>query len=116
MAATVEFVAGETTTIQYTPEAAVTGGDVVVVDGNVFMAKEDIAASALGALHIGGRWRFPKTAGTSTAIAQGNLVYWDAENAVATETAGSNKKIGICSKAAADADATVECLSIPQAV
>ena len=111
-----KFISGDTETIDYTPVSAVTGGDVVVVDGNIFMATEDIAAAAKGALHIGGIWEFPKTAGTGTAIAQGNKIYWDADNNVATETAGSSKLIGICAEAAADAATTVRVLSIPQAV
>lgn len=117
MAALVEFVKGTTQAIDYTPSSAMTGGDVVVVGNSVFMAKEDVAASALGALHIGGVWDFPKTTGTSESIVRGTTLYWDTVSSVATATAGSLKKIGICANdsAAADADTTVRVLSIPQA-
>jgi predicted RecA/RadA family phage recombinase len=93
--------------IDYTPSSAVTAGDVVVQGELVGVAKVDIAASVLGALAVAGVFDFPKTTGTSTAITAGANCYWDATNKVATTTSTSNKLIGKCVRAAADADATV---------
>ncbi len=111
-----KHLSGAYESVPYTPGSALTAGDVVVVGNNVFFALSDVAASVLGALHIGGVWRLPKSTGTSSGIAQGTLVYWDATYHVVTTTAGSNKKIGITAKASGDSDATQDVLSIPQAV
>ena len=94
--------------IDYTPVAAVTGGDVVVLGSIVAVAKRDIAASALGAVAIKGVFRFPKGTGSADALAVGTKVYWDATNEVVTSTAGSNKCAGYTVLAAADADETVD--------
>ena len=94
--------------MDYTPGAAVSAGDVVVVGDLVGVATRDIAANALGALNINEVFRFPKTAGTGEAIAQGKIVYWDATNEVATETASTHKVIGKTIAAAGDDDATVD--------
>jgi len=93
--------------VDYTPSSAVTAGDVVVQGELVGVAKVDIAANALGAMAVAGVFDFPKTTGTSTAITAGANCYWDATNKVATTTSTSNKLIGKCVRAAADADATV---------
>ena len=47
--------------IDYTPAAAVTGGDVVVLNGIVGVAVTDIAANELGSLAIEGIFQVPKT-------------------------------------------------------
>jgi len=93
--------------IDYTPSSAVAVGDVVVQGDLVGVAKTPIAANALGSLAVSGVFDFAKATGTSTAIAAGTKVYWDATNKVATATATSNKYIGKVVKAAVDADATV---------
>lgn len=99
--------------MDYTPGAAVSAGDVVVVGDLVGVATRDIAANALGALNINEVFRFPKTAGTGEAIAQGKIVYWDATNEVMTETSTSNQKAGITVAAAAADDETVDVLLCP---
>ena len=109
------FVDGETTAIDYTPDADVTGGDVVVIGNTVFFAKLDIDADDLGALHVGGVWDVPKSTGTGETWTAGDTVYWDAENEVATASATGNEKIGICVLDAAADDEYVRVLSIPQA-
>jgi predicted RecA/RadA family phage recombinase len=94
---------------QYTPGSSVSAGDVVVQGDMVGVATLDIAANALGDLAISGCvFSFPKTAGTGEAIAAGALCYWDAGSSVATTTAGSNKKIGLCTLAAGASATTVE--------
>jgi len=74
--------------IDYTPETAVSAGDVVVQNALVGVAKLDIAAGALGALHVSGVFDFPKAAGANTAIAAGAKVYWDAESGIAVDADG----------------------------
>ncbi|NLX60656.1 MAG: DUF2190 family protein [Phycisphaerae bacterium] len=95
--------------IDYTPSAAVTAGDVVVQADLIGVAKLDIAANALGALAVTGVFDFPKATGAGSGIAVGAKVYWKADPgaAQADDEAGANKLIGKTIKAAADADATV---------
>jgi len=95
--------------IDYTPGSAVADGDVVVQGDLVGVAKLNIAANALGALAVKGVFDFPKATGASTAIAVGAICYWDvsATQAVDDDDSGTNKLLGKCVKAAADADATV---------
>ena len=95
--------------IDYTPSSDVSAGDVVVQGDLVAVAKLDIAADTLGALHATGAFDFPKTAGVGEAISAGAKVYWDVADAVAKtdDEAGANKYIGKVVKAATDDDTTV---------
>ena len=93
--------------IDYTPGADVTAGDVVVQGELVGVAKVDIPANTLGALAVTGVFDFPKATGAGTAISAGANCYWDAGAQQATTTATGNKLIGKCVRAAADADGTV---------
>ena len=93
--------------IDYTPSADVAAGDVVAQGDLVGVARTPIVANTPGSLAAAGVFDFPKATGTSTAIAAGTKVYWDATNKVATATVGSNKFLGKTVKAAADGDTTV---------
>jgi predicted RecA/RadA family phage recombinase len=95
--------------IDYTPDADVASGAVVVQGDLVGVAKLDIKANALGALAVDGVFDFPKATGESTAIAAGTKVYWDEADgeAKADDETGANKLIGKTIKAATDDDATV---------
>ena len=100
--------------VDYTPSAAITAGDVVVQADLVGVAKLDIAANALGALAVTGVFDFPKATGVGSGIAVGKKVHWKADPGVATTDTddGGDPKveypyIGKVVKAAADADATV---------
>ena len=92
--------------IDYTPLADVAAGDVIVLGNLVGVAKLDIKANVLGALHICGIFEFDKD--NATAIAEGVDVYWDATAKQATEDAagGVNKHLGKSVIAAADTDTT----------
>ena len=104
--ATVNFVqTGDS--IDYTPEAAVAAGEVVVQNDLVGVTKLPIAASELGALAVSGVFDFPKDTGSASAIAAGKKVYWDEDEEIATETAEGNTYLGKTIKAAADDDETV---------
>lgn len=72
--------------IDYTPVAAVSAGDVVVINGVVYVAPLDIAAGALGALNVRSALKVPKKTG---AIAAGDAVYWDTAGSPNTGTASS---------------------------
>jgi predicted RecA/RadA family phage recombinase len=104
--ATAQFI-HDGDSIDYTPVAAVSAGDVVVQGELVCVAKLDIAAGTLGALATKGVFDVPKDTGSGTAFAAGVKVYWDATNEVATETVGSNKYMGKVVEAASDDDETV---------
>ncbi len=91
----------------YTPGSAVAAGDVVVIGEIVAVAPRVIEASVLGSVTIEGVMTFPKATLSTSAIAQGVKVYWDASGEVITTTASTNKVAGVAHEAAAAADATV---------
>lgn len=92
--------------IDYTPGSNVTAGDVIVQGELVGVAKQDIAAGQLGALAIEGVFEFPKPTGAGTDAAVGTMMYWDAADGNAQETAdtGTNKLIGKLVKACTTTD------------
>jgi len=96
-------------TIDYTPSADVSTGDVVVQQELVGIAKLDIPADTLGALAVAGVFDFPKATGAGTAIPAGVNVYWDVADGEAKEDieAGINRLIGKTVAAAGDDDETV---------
>lgn len=94
-------------TIDYIPSADVAAGDVVIQGTLVGVAKVPIASGLLGALAVDGVFDFAKVTGSSTAIAVGTKVYWNATTKIATATATSNTLIGKTVQAAADADPLV---------
>jgi len=95
--------------IDYTPGSDVSAGDVVVQGDLVGVATHDIDANAKGSLAVEGVFDFPKDTGSASAISAGTKLYWDANNEVATDTAGSNKYLG---KAVADAAASDETVRV----
>jgi len=94
-------------TIDYTPGADVTAGDVIVQGDLVGIAKLDIKANSLGALAVDGVFDVPKAAGS--AINVGTKVYWDATNKLGTTSdgGGANKLLGKAILTAASAATTV---------
>ena len=106
--ATVQFV-HDGKSIDYTPSADVTAGDVVVQGDLVGVAKLDIASGALGALAVSGVFDFPKVTGAGTGIAAGVKVYWDVADSEAKtdDESGANKLIGKTVAVAGDDDAAV---------
>ena len=82
--------------IDYTPEAAVTAGQVVVRNDLLGVAKRPIPANQLGALAVVGVFDFPKATGTGTAIQAGESVFWDEAEEVAKldDESGANGLIG----------------------
>ena len=95
--------------IDYTPGADVSAGDVVVQQELIGIAKLDIASGALGALAVTGVFDVPKTAGVGEAIAAGAKVYWDVADGIAKtdDEAGANNYLGKTVAAAEDDAATV---------
>jgi predicted RecA/RadA family phage recombinase len=87
---------------------AVTRGNIVVVNTNLFGVAEDNAASAANVvLAHRGVYSFTKTSGASTSAAVGGYAYWDNTNSKATISATSNTKIGVFVAAATNNDTTV---------
>ena len=93
--------------VDYIPSQDVAAGSIVVQADLVGIAQRAIPANTLGALAVEGIFDFPKATGTSSGIAAGTKVYWDATNSVVTATASTNKYLGKTTRAAADGDATV---------
>jgi len=106
--ATATFV-HEGKSVDYTPGAAASAGDVVVQGDLIGVVATEIAANTLGSLTVAGVFDFPKASGVSTAISAGTKVYWDEAESVAKadDETGANKYIGKVVKAAGDNDATV---------
>lgn len=93
--------------IDYTPGSLVSAGDVIVQEDLIGIATAPIAANALGALAVTGVFDIAKASGSSAIIAAGSKIYWDADEEVATTTAGDNKYLGKAIKTAGSDDATV---------
>lgn len=72
--------------IDYTPASAVTGGDVVVLNGIVGVAITDIAADDQGSLAVEGIFKLPKT---TAAIVRGLPVHWNPTGDPDSGTAGT---------------------------
>lgn len=89
--------------IDYTPDAAVSAGDVVVLTDKIGIAIKDIAASAKGALAVEGVFRVAKE---NVAFAAGADVYWDETNELAIASGGVY--MGWAVAAAATDDDTVD--------
>lgn len=94
--------------IDYTPDADVSSGDVIVLEDLVGIATADIDADELGTLDVEGVFTMAKGTGSGTAIVAGELVYWDDdEDEVTTESSG-NVLLGKAIEAAASTVATVK--------
>ena len=89
--------------IDYTPGADVTGGDLIVFPGMVAVASTDISAGETGACETEGVFALPKDA---TALAQGQAVYAKTDGTV-TATESGNVPAGKCWADAAGNAATV---------
>lgn len=100
-------------TIDYTPVAAVTAGDVIVVGTIPAVAPCNIAAGVPGVLKVGGKWKVPKDTSTFT---QGDSVHWDTDGSpvtgtalsgAATSTTSGNNLMGMAAADAATGDSYV---------
>ena len=98
--------------LDYTPDADVTAGEVVVVGGRALVAIDDIKSGRLGALATREVYKFARAATSGADIAAGTAMYWDAGEEEPTTNAetGSNKKIGYAfgDLAAADTEWLIE--------
>lgn len=100
--------------IDHTPVAAVDAGEVIVAGNDLRIARLDMAAGIKGALHVdGGVYSIQHGA---DIIADGALVYWDADGdpvggtagtGCATGTAAGNLPIGLAVGAVIATDARV---------
>jgi len=82
----VTYVRGGYLSVNHTPSADVAAGDVIVIGDKPYVAHQDIAADALGAVAAGGGTYNGPAAGN---YAPGDAVYWNAStskfvNAAAT--------------------------------
>ena len=97
--------------VDYTPDADVSAGDVVVQGEFLGIAKLDIETGKLGALATSGVFDVAREA--ATAFTKWKKVYWDADGdpeggeagtgaAVDTAASGANEPMGFAIEAAAD--------------
>lgn len=102
--------------IDYTPGAAVTAGDVVVLHNRVYVALGDIPISTLGSIQSRGVFRMPKDA---SVFAFGDPIYWlaagsplspgVASSGCATSTPTGATLAGYAVAAQLTGDLTVDC-------
>lgn len=98
-------------TINYTPSAAVSEGDIVIVGPYIGVATRPIAASAQGALMLEGEFRIDKDGTTGPVFAVGDLVDWDPVNELAVhpgDYAAGTYPLGVCVAAAGTDQAYVD--------
>jgi predicted RecA/RadA family phage recombinase len=100
-----------TRTLTYTHNAALSSGDVIVVNGAVLVAVNDTDANAENVFVYEGKVALPKTA--ALAIDALDAVYWDAAAGECNKTAAGNTACGFCQEAAAGADSTVTIMLLP---
>lgn len=109
MAQTPALTYSDDCAIDYTPAAAVTGGDVVVLNGIVGVAIADIAANDKGSLAVEGIFKLPKT---TAAVVRGLPIHWDPtgspDNGTASSGAANQLGVGtyagVCVEASASGD------------
>jgi predicted RecA/RadA family phage recombinase len=89
----------------FTAVAAVTSGDLVIVEDMVCVALQDADEGDVFSGYVEGVFDLEKASG---AIDQGAKVYWDASESEVTTTAESNTLIGHAAEAAASGDATAK--------
>ncbi len=90
------YTYSEDCAMDYTPSSAVTAGDVIVLNGIVGVAINDIAANVQGSLSIEGIKKVPKT---TAAWVQGLPVHWDPagtpDASGATASSGAANQLGV---------------------
>jgi predicted RecA/RadA family phage recombinase len=79
--------------IDYVPAADVAVGDVIQREDLIAVAKREIPAGTLGALHPTGVFDIPKNSGAGEDIPAGKLLFWDDTNKVAVKTPAAGQKI-----------------------
>ena len=109
MAQSPAFLYSDDDALDYTPSAAVVGGDVIIQAGIVGISPTDLEANEKGSVSTEGVYDVPKTTG---AWVLGQPVYWnatgdpdsgDAGSGAANQT-GTGVYMGICTKTAASGD------------
>lgn len=98
--------------IDYTPTADVTGGDIITLSDSMMVgvAKVDIPANTLGALAVTGVFEFPKTAAPGSAIPMGSRCVWNPNTSLAFASDSAPvgmTMLGWCVRDAGDDDTTV---------
>ena len=93
--------------IDYTPNADVAAGAVVVIGELIGIARTPLKANQLGSLAVAGVFDVAKQA--ATAFNAGAIAYWNntTKVAVATDGSGAHKRLGKVIVAAAANDATL---------
>lgn len=110
MAFEAQYVSGDVLAIDHTPGSAVSAGQVVVQGDLTAIAHRDIAASALGALCIGGVYTVTAAGAYATV---GTKVYWDDSANKVTTTSSGNKVFGVTLEASAGDGSAIKCLHMP---
>ena len=75
---------------------AVTAGDIVVVNTQLFgVAGNTVASAAEVVIQRGGVWDLSKVTGTNGSALVGAIAYWDNTGKKVTISATSNTKVGV---------------------
>lgn len=93
--------------LDYTADANILSGDLVIKGDLVGVAVTDIANGEVGSVNLKGVYKFPKVTG---AITQGAKLYWVVADKSLTTTASGNTLVGVANKGAGSGDATAELL------
>lgn len=97
--ATLRCATSRILTVEHAPAAAAVVGDILLVNGRVLVAYDDLAISEAGQWMIkADEMEVPKAAGE--AWAAGDVVYWDDTAKAFTKTATANTKAGYVQEAA----------------
>src|SRR5689334_19820737 len=98
-------------TLSYTNGGSAISSGAVLFFGNIAaIAATDIAANATGSVQVDGVFTLPKN--TSTAITQGDDLYWASSPGEITKTA-TDKPIGIAATTQGSSDTTVDVIINP---
>lgn len=101
---------GNTISVDYTPAAAVSAGEIVIQGTLVGVAPRDIAANDKGSLQVNGVFSFAKNAGVT--FTAGSDIYLDLVDRKVDTLPGVY--LGKCVTAGASADTTLDVLLIQQ--
>lgn len=88
--------------LQFVATAAVTAGDVVLINDTIGIAQNTAAIGENVRLQISGKFELVKI--NSIAFVAGEVLYWDATPGEVTTTALSNHRLGTAALPAALAD------------
>lgn len=98
----------EGATMDFLASSAISSGDLVVMNGIVGVAIEDIASGSTGPLALEGEFTVPHSVSTTSSAAQGDYAYALTSGGKATGSSTSSGQIGVFTAIVAQADTTAK--------